>query len=156
QDAVLLFEVAQERLQVSPVVLVEIPVDRVEGAREHALALALGEHVEVDRLEERWVAFHRPVDDVLFAYPALPDDLRVGDAVRGRERFLRREFEVPLDIQSLACVTMIVNRPSREHKELTFLVLDRDGVRLLEPALDRWILAVNDVTVGEEIAGEGR
>ena len=135
--------------------LLEVSVDRVERRREHAPILPLGKHVEINRLKKCRVPFHRPVNDILFADLAPPDDFGVRDAVRGPQRFLGRQFKVALDVQPLARMTMRMDRPRREREQLALLVLDRDGVGLLEPALDRGILAVDDLTMSEEIAGKG-
>ena len=91
-----------------------------------------------------------------FPHLALPDDLGMRHAVRGPQRFLRRQLQVALDVQPLACMAMRVDGPRRERQQLPLLVLRRDAVGLLEPAVDRRVLAVDDLPLGEEIAGKRR
>jgi len=52
---------------------------------------------------------------------------------RGPERFLRRQLDVALDVQSLACVAKRVDGPRRERQQFPLLVLRRQVVGLLEP-----------------------
>src|SRR5436309_3526671 len=72
-DAALLLKVVEQRLQVGPVMPVEVGVERVKRPGQNAPILALRQHVEVDRLEQLGRAFDRPVDDVLFPHLAPAD-----------------------------------------------------------------------------------
>ena len=70
--------------------------------------------------------------------------------------FLRRQVEIALDVQSLACMAMRMDGPGREGQQLPLLVFGRQAVGLLEPAFDRRILAVNNFPHSEEVAGKCR
>src|SRR5262249_37437268 len=45
-------------------------------------------------------------------------------------------------------------RPRRKRQQLALLVLGRQAVRLLEPAFNRRVLAINDPALREEVAGK--
>ena len=104
----------------SLVVIVEVSVDGLECRRQHAPILALGQHIEIDRLKQSRIAFNRPVNDFLFPDLALPDDFGVRDAVCGPQCFLGGQIQVAFDVQPLARMTKRVNRPRRER-----LLVDR-------------------------------
>jgi hypothetical protein len=44
------------------------------------------------------------LNDILFPHFASPDDFGVSHIVRSPHRFLRRQLEAPLDVQSLTCM----------------------------------------------------
>src|SRR5690349_814396 len=138
------------------VVLVEVSIDGIERGGQYLLVRWLREHVEVDRLEQLRGPFDGSVNDVVFPDLAAANDLRVRDAVRGTQRFLRCEREITFDLEALARMDRRVNRPRRIRQELTLLVLRREAVGLREPAVDRLVLARDDAPLREEVVRERR
>src|SRR6187549_1089394 len=109
--SVFLFKKSEQRPQVCAVVFVEISLERGERRIQNAPVIVLRQNVKIDRLEKRRVALHRAINDFLLPDFTLPDNLRVRHAVCRSEYFLRRQFEVLLDLQPLARVMNRVNSP---------------------------------------------
>jgi hypothetical protein len=134
--------------------LIQVHVDCGERRDKSAPIPAFCQHIKVDRLKEPRVALDRPVDDIPLPDFSLPDDFRVRHAVGGSQHFLRGQFEVPFDFQPFARMKNRMDCPGREGQQLTFLVFCRDAVGFLEPASNGRIVAVDDLALREEIAGE--